>query len=525
MFRIEVYMIKIILTILLATQIIYSQVIQRLTADRFTQYKIDDWVSYAPALEISSVEIDENYIYFGTRLGGILRYNKYTNNWEYPYTTSSGLRSNRIYQVVYNWDEGFLYAQTSAGIDVYKPAENFWRPSTQIHLPPRRGPDQSESESFFQSADNSNRFPVFYRPGNNELPDFFTDISLIYHLGGYVLDQYNRQFNFTDRIVDSWQRLWIGTDGMGPMLAELDQLQLKSMQQSIPNISPRDIFIDQDVYWIGGFRYDNSIGGITRWDRKNDEWQYIEASFVPQIYKDDIQAITGNDRYVLFATTLGLTTYDKQKDKWKTYDIKEGLEGNEILDVIIEKDTAYIATQYGLNWIDLPSMEIYKSSQDELDNVQINQLRHDGKLLWAATRYGLYSIDPSKDDIKFYPSKAVLPDYNPTAIEIVKNQIWIANKYGIAYWDRSSDQWRSFPDLNFQGDIRDIISVGNFMWFATNQGLLRYSFKDNYWRIYDENDGLISKNVFHLDHDGSHLWISTDKGITDFRWKRKGRID
>ena len=80
MFRIEVYMIKIILTILLATQIIYSQVIQRLTADRFTQYKIDDWVSYAPALEISSVEIDENYIYFGTRLGGILRYNKYTNN-------------------------------------------------------------------------------------------------------------------------------------------------------------------------------------------------------------------------------------------------------------------------------------------------------------------------------------------------------------------------------------------------------------------------------------------------------------
>jgi len=160
-----------------------------------------------------------------------------------------------------------------------------------------------------------------------------------------------------------------------------------------------------------------------------------------------------------------------------------------------------------------------------LDNVQINQLTHDGELLWAATRFGLYSIDSFNDDITFFSSRAVLPDYNPTAVEIVKDQIWIANKYGIAFWDRPSDQWRSFPELNFQGEIRDIVSTGNFLWFATNRGLLRYSPNDNFWRIYDEKDGLISKNVFRLDREGRHLWISTEKGITAFRWRRKGRID
>lgn len=518
-------MVKIILFLLLTTQILYSQVVHQLTADRFTHYKIDDWISYAPALEITSIDIDETYIYFGSRSGGILRYNKFEDSWEFPYTTSSGLRSNVIYQVVYNLDDGFLYAKTPAGIDVFKPAERFWQPSSRSYLPAKRNPGKSEFEDFLRMDKNSYRFPVYYRPTNRELPDFFTERSFIYHLGGYVFDHDNRQFNFTDRIVDSWQRLWVGTDGIGPMMAELDHIRLESMPQSIPNISPRDIFIDDDIYWIGGFRHSHSIGGITRWDRKNDNWQYIEASFVSQIYKDDIFAITGNKQYVLFATTLGLTVYDKKKDKWKTYDIRDGLEGNRILDVIIQGDTAYVATEYGLNWLDLLSMKIYAPSQTILDNVQINQLAHDGEVLWAATRFGLYSFDPFKDDITFYSSRAVLPDYNPTAIEIVKDQIWIANKYGIAYWDRTSDQWWSFPGLIFQGEIRDIAFTKNIIWFATDQGLLRYSRDKNFWRLYDEKDGLISKNVFRLDPDGRRLWISTEKGITSFRWRRKGRID
>jgi hypothetical protein len=516
---------KILLILFLATPILYSQTIHHLTADRFTHYRIDDWISYAPALEITSIEIDQNYIYFGSRTGGILRYDKYEDSWDFPFTTSSGLRSNIIYQVAYNAEENFLYAETPAGIDVYKPAEKFWQPSTRSYLPAKRVPDKLEYENFLRSQKSSNRFPVFYRPANRELPDFFTDRSFIYHLGGYVFDRYNRQFDFTDRVVDSWQRLWVGTNGIGPMMAELDHIHLESMPQSIPNISPRDIYIDENIFWIGGFRSDNSVGGITRWDTNNDEWQYIEASFSPQIYTDDVLAITGEGKYVLFATTYGLTTYNKKKDRWKTYDIREGLEGNKILDIVVHGDTAYVATEYGLNWIDLLSMEIYQPSHDILDNVQINQLTHDGELLWAATRYGLYSIDTFNDVITFHSSKAVLPDYNPTAIEIVNDQIWIANRYGIAYWDRTFDQWRSFPALNFQGEIRDIATSGKFIWFATNRGLLKYSPDNNYWRIFDERDGLINKNVFRLDPQGRHLWISTEKGLTSFRWKRQGRND
>jgi ligand-binding sensor domain-containing protein len=462
---------------------------------------------------------------FGSRTGGILRFNKYDGRWEYPYTTSSGLRSNTIYRIVYSETENFLYAQSPAGIDVLKPAEKFWQPSSRSYLPIAKVPDKTEIENFLRSDVNNYRFPPYYRPSTRELPDFFTERTFIFHLGGYVFDQYNRQFNFTDRIVDSWQRLWVGTDGFGPMMAELDQKYLESLPQSIPNIIPRDLYLDDDGLWIGGLRQNQSVGGITWWNQNTDEWQYFEASLLHQIYNDDIVAIDGNERYVLFATVLGLTIHDKNKNNWKTLDIREGLEGNRVLDVLIEGDTAYVATEYGLNWIDLLSMEIYKPSETILDNVQINQLAHDGELLWAATRFGLYSVDSFNDIITFHSSKAVLPDYNPTAVEVVKDEVWFANKYGVAYWDRASDEWHSFPGLIFQGEIRDIASTNKIIWFATSEGLLKFDRRRNFWRLFDERDGLISRNTYHLDRDGRHLWISTDKGITSFRWKRTGRND
>ena len=516
---------KIILFSFLLINILSAQIVHRLTADRFTHYKLNDWVSYAPALNITSIDIDENYIYFGSQSGGILRYDKYADTWKSPFTTSSGLRSNIIIQVVYNPNEGFLYAKTPAGIDVFKPAENYWQPSSRFQMPTPRTPEESDLRSYRRGEKEAFRFPIFYRPRDSELPDFFTNVYLTYHLGGIIYDQYNREFGFTDRIIDSWQRLWIGTNGFGPMKASMDNVYLESLPQSIPYISPRDVHIDDDDLWIGGLRNAESIGGITHWKRRRNEWHFFEAPFISQLYKDDVFSIDGNERYILFATLLGITVFDKKKDRWKTYGAIHGLEGDKVLDVIVLRDTAYIATEYGINWLDLKSMKISETFQTTLDNVFVNQLAHDGNLLWAATRFGLYSINPTTDDITFHASRAALPDYNLTAIEIIDDQIWIANKNSIAFWDRKKDQWHSFPGLILHAEIRDIAHTKNTLWFATDKGLLKYDQKKNYWRIFTEMDGLISNNTYHIDPEGKQLWISTDKGITSFRWRRKGRID
>jgi hypothetical protein len=347
---------------------LFSQIVHRLAGDRFTHYKIDDWISYGPALDITSIDIDENYIYFATMGGGILRYDKYRNSWDFPYTTSSGLRSNIIEKIVYNPDENSMYAKTEYGIDVYRRAQNFWRPASTMPSPKK--PDEREIAGIKKQKDF--RFPAYFRPANDYLPPFFTDRTFLYHIDGTILDRYNREFKFTDRISDMWQRLWIGTNGFGPLMADLFSYNLTSKQQSIPNISPRDIHINGDYVWIGGVRKSDLIVGITCWDRMKDSWQYYEAQYIPWLNKDDVFTIDGNDKYILFATIDGLAVYDYHKDKWKVLTINDGLEGEKVYDVFIKDDYAFIGTESGFNWLNLSSLQLYESRNTILDNIEIN---------------------------------------------------------------------------------------------------------------------------------------------------------
>ena len=499
-----------------------GQVIHRLDVDRFTQYRIDDWISYTPALIITSLDIDYDYVYFASRGGGILRFNKYDETWDFPFTTSSGLRSNIVHQVVYNAQDGFLYARTPVGIDVYRTAERYWQPSDLNEMPIRRGPSEVDLQEL---NSNTYRFPPLYRPTNRELPDFFTNISLTYKLDGIIFDQYNREFRLLDRIVDEWQRLWFGTNGFGPMMADMFTIRLESKIQSIPNIAPRDIFIDGDLMWIGGINTGTPVAGITQWDRRRNTWQYFEAQYIPQMYKDDVYAISGNDRYILFATIQGLVIYDCHKETWKTLSTQNGLEGDRLFDVLVHNNIAYVGSEFGFNWIDLQFMKVHELQQTTLDHIKIRQLAIDDSLVWAATRLGLYSINIDNGDITFYASRAATIDYDLSAIELIGDEIWIASYNGIAYWNRQSDEWWSFPGLELQADIRDIAATKNAIWFATNEGLLKYDRKRDYWRLFTEDDGLLSNDAYHIDIDDKHLWISTNRGICAFLWKRPGRID
>jgi ligand-binding sensor domain-containing protein len=357
------------------------------------------------------------------------------------------------------------------------------------------------------------------------LPDFFTQYPLIFHPPDVIADIHNRQFSFTDRVVDTWQRLWIGTDGFGPMEADMYTYRLESRLQSMSGISPRDVHLHDNKMWIGGMSTGARISGITLWDRTRATWSFFEAPLISRLGRDDVSSISGNDRYVAFGTILGVAVYDIKNDKWQTITTSQGLEGNDVRDVLVSDSVIYVATEFVFNWIDLTTMRVSEMRQTTLDHVNINQLAIDDSVIWAATRFGLYSINITDGEISFHESRAAVVDYDLSAIEIINNEIWVAGSNGIIYWNRETNDWHSFPALEFKANYRDIAATRNNIWFATNRGVLKYDRKRDYWRLFDDTDGLISKNTFHIDVEKQHLWISTDQGVSKFLWHRKGRID
>ena len=519
-------LISCLLLIFIAVYNLKAQVVHQIYFDRFTHYTIDDWITYAPALEVSTIDVGDEYIYLGTRGGGILRYNVYENLWDYPFTTSSGLSSNRINYVVYDFPGNKLYAQTNKGTDVYNRAFNYWEPAPNIELPNRRRPSQADLNDY--SERKNFNFPEFYRPPNLELPDFFTDTDYLFRPPNEVLDKNNRIFRLkNDRVVDNWRNIWFGTDGLGVGKANLNNYNLTFYQQSISNIEPRDLLFDDNDVWVVGLAHGKEPAGINIWDLDQDRWEYHEARFNFGIYDDNCFTVSTNGKYIFCGSDQGIIKYDKKKRQWKTFTTGDGLESNTINHLYFWGKTLFIATDEGFNWMLSDYNQIEESIDNSLDNVPVYRITGTDSTVLFATRDGIYQYWPENDEVRFLNTASANLDLYVSAININNDTLWVAGEYGISYHDPKKDRWKSFTQIKnrIPGKIYDIAFSEDHVWFASNNGLLKYDKKRDYWYLYTEKDGLANKNVYKIVPDNDDLWLCTKGGVTIFRWFRPGRVE
>jgi len=514
-----------------------SQVINTKVFDRFTHYDIDDWITYAPATHITSIDVGEDYVYFGTISGGILRYHIYDKEWDYPYTTSNGLRSNHIRQVVYsytnngpkNWQSHVIYALTDKGIDIYNPAYDYWQPAFVDQMPPHRQPDAYDVADYRKRPNF--RFPNYYRPVNSELPDFFAERKYMFRPPDEILDEENRIFQFTHtRVVDFFRRLWIGTNGLGVASSNAGDLTLNIHQQSITNIAPRDSYYDADenTLWIGGHSLNRVPDGVIRWNMDKNSWHKYEAPFYTGLYNNEVNVITGNERFIFFGTEYGLTRYSKKNGGWRTFTRGEQLESDLILDLQWLGNRLFIATDEGFNWMEPPYKYVVCPRDRQLGITPVYRMAAADSVLFLATRNGVYKFNPETEQFSFFQTRSAVLDVGISTMNISKEgEIWIAGKYGVMYYSPAEDKWESFANIGhyIYGRIHDIHFTKGHVWFATDDGLLKYVKRKNHWYLYTTEDGLPTNQVFRIDSDGKDLWLSTSGGLTIFRWKKKGRIE
>jgi len=506
--------------------VLSAQVVHRMQFDRFTHYNLEDWITYAPAGNITAIDIGHDYIFFGTKNGGILRYQLYDNQWDFPFTTSSGLRSNYVIDVCFDLETQRWFAQTPAGIDEYNRAFNYWQPSSRRQLPPKRQPDRAEIRDYHQ-AKNYN-FPPYYRPGLKELPDFFTDRKYIFRPPNEILDPYNRVFRLNpQRIVDPFRTLWLSTDGLGVAYADLNDLNLVVEQRGLTNIHPRDLYLDSNSVWIGGIPFGREPNGINRWFDGKNVWRSYEARYVTDLDNDRIHCITGNGRYVFFGSEYGVLRFTKRNQSWRTYSVAQRLNSNTVHDLFLVNGVLYIGTNQGLNWMDISYGRIERSKDRNQISFPVYKIAALDSVILLATTYGVYEYHPQKDRFFQFDVRAAISDMNMTALAVNGDSLWIAGNQGIAVFNKRNKQWMSFPQIQMRLNavIYDIAFSEEMVWFGTDRGLLKYDTRRDYWYLYTKEDGLPSNRVFHIDPDGDDLWLSTEQGITVFHWYRPGRIE
>jgi ligand-binding sensor domain-containing protein len=491
---------------------------------RRARYALSDWISYLSYRQITSMVIGYDYVYIGTRDGGILRYKYYEDGWDYPFTTSNGLPDNHILNLAFDREASILWAVTPIDTAIFLPTEEVWLSQSEAEFWNYTFPKMKEN---LQNPDGTPINRLQNRESLIQLPTFFANGEYTIIDNWILMDEYLREFPIKGYFQDRKDRIWFAVEDFGIGLGDFFIKRADFYQFGLSAVSPRVIaFAGRDL-WIGGIKLNYGRAGIANWPSENLSWKYYEARWISRLPNDNVRDILILGDSLWFATDYGVSVYSPRKDKWKNFSLRQGLISTTILDLEILANYIYVATEQGYSKIDLYTNQVKRITDKRFFNLPVNRFAVQNDTLWAATNRGIFRLISTSDKWEFVSSQAAIQDLRITAIEYYDGEMWFASEGGIMKLEINSNKWESFPPLAFEisPPYLDIKVNDESVWVTTGEGLLKFDRKRNFWRLFTVQDGLLDNHCYRVLIDGDYLWVTTKIGVTRFFWNNPERFD
>ena len=277
--------------------------------------------------------------------------------------------------------------------------------------------------------------------------------------------------------------IWIGTElGLNKLSKDFKVLETYPNESEIYNIFCDD---ENGFVWAGSdssglLKIDKNTKEVTQYINDIEDENSIPANQVGAIIRD----IKGN---LWVGTTNGLARYNEKNDSFdvyknKVYD-KNSLVYNDVRSIIEDREgVLWVGTYSGISIFDTESsIKYYNAGLD------------DGYLLSENMVHGIYEDD--------------------------EGYLWIGSRTkGVNIIDRENNTSKSINMENNNviqsNSINDITGYKDFIFVATDAGVLKINKKENTIQNYNLEDGLIGENVKDIFVcDKNYLWIGSTNGL------------
>ena len=277
--------------------------------------------------------------------------------------------------------------------------------------------------------------------------------------------------------------IWIGTElGLNKLSKDFKVLETYTSESEIYNIFCDD---ENGFVWAGSdssglLKIDKNTKEVTQYINDIEDENSIPANQVGVIIRDS----KGN---LWVGTTNGLARYNEKNDSFdvyknKVYD-KNSLVYNDVRSIIEDREgVLWVGTYSGISIFDTESsIKYYNAGLD------------DGYLLSENMVHGIYEDD--------------------------EGYLWIGSRTkGVNIIDRENNTSKSINMENNNviqsNSINDITGYKDFIFVATDAGVLKINKKENTIQNYNLEDGLIGENVKDIFVcDKNYLWIGSTNGL------------
>jgi len=338
-------------------------------------------------------------------------------------------------------------------------------------------------------------------------------------------------------IQDKFNNLWIGTHGVGLMCINPFFNQFINFNPILPNkANPVNIIScfyesPDKTIWIGTNDY-----GLLKY---NPVKQTI-TSVLPltNFPSKTIQEIlpASNDKLWLATWGNGLLLFDTKTGNVKTF--KTDPENNNsiscdyIKSICLVDSTLWICCfGKGINIMNLKNYTILNSRNSKTNDERfkplwvLGMLRDSQKRIWISTVDNLYLFAKNKLTMFGNSKNEIQTNNTVKAFEDSNHKIWLSTHEGLTYYNETS---RRFEKIKECVKIKDFVnaieeSKDGYMWFTTDNGVIKYSNKNGFIKRYSIKDGLPSNayviNSILKSSDGK-LYVGSYNGFSIIDTKR-----
>ncbi len=462
------------------------------------------WTRYMPrdglaGRDISCIAVDSRFIWFGTP-NGLSRYDKETNSWAQK-REKDGLAGDAVTRITI--DEDYIWIGTRNGISRYDKLTDSW-----------------------------NNYDT-----NSGLVD--NSVAAIAADGDFV---------------------WFGTEEKGLSLYDRrnsDFVRTYTKKDQLASDHIRALAADGTSLWLG-----TADRGVQRYILSVNTWQQYtvlnpektENTAPTGLISNHITAIAPDGNVVWFGThEHGLARHDLRRGTWKFYGEVKALSDNDVKDVAVTDESVWVATRFGLNQASYRDVAEFSTEcnwrtfrkADGLADNYITCVLQVEEDVWVGTPSGLGLRRGDEGEWMFFSTKDGLPHdfvtclaWQPTIRESEKREsleetrkqkgtedediqtrydsrLWIGTKAGISTYEPQSRQWNTYPPpLQISGRVNDIVFDGDFVWIATEYGLVYYDGAAGESGKLTVKDGLPADMINTAAIGNRSIWVGTQSGLS-----------
>jgi hypothetical protein len=499
---------RIVFLLFISAFVAEAQVIQRIHKNPSDIFVISDWKVYKPFSRVTDVVESNSYIYFATNGAGILRYDKFADQFTFPYTESNGLISNHI--------KRFYISEAEEGLGIL----------SRVAIQTDRGRQafQLEQVETFRFIDEDGSTFSIGRDSikiKSKIGDdnFFLDQPYVFQKPNIVSGPEFQEFKIIGRYDDLSSGIWLIVDNFGFFYAPTRSSFFKPIRFGPVSGTVLDIEIVGDDIWMGQHsNNDRKKPVITNWNL-NNEWTHFYEKYSMEINSPYYNKVITQSQNIWFGGKFGLLSYDSKKRIFEEYRFK-GLYDTAIHDMHAVNDTIYIGTAKGLYYFNPKKKTVSQLKYPTIGNTDVLGVAANERYIFASTRFGLYRIDRLDYSIINFKTKLRFPNFKTDVIEYLDDKFWFNNSDGLFSYDPKTDSVKQIHLSSnfFNLDLRAIQVSKNNVFLATDKGLLIYYTIMDEWVWITRREGLPSNQLTDIALDGDYLIISSLEGVAEFLW-------